>query len=152
MDMYDWINRSKITVGEFVIDFPQSKLIRDDKAAKLEPLAMELLCYLISRRGKYVNKRDLLINVWNGRYVSDNAIRRVIKKIRDALGDDPKAPSYIKTVPSKGYLLIAQVQIQDKVDESAIQAGPMPSTPSWRLGLWAFAMVLLVAAGIYVRV
>ncbi len=109
----DWLDDIKIKVGDFTIDFKQTRLYKDDEVIKLEPLTMELLCYLVKRKGHYVSQRELLENVWDGRIVSDNAIRRVVKKLRDALGDDVKAASYIKTVPTKGYLLIAEV-IQTK--------------------------------------
>ncbi|WP_394205009.1 winged helix-turn-helix domain-containing protein [Shewanella waksmanii] len=108
-----WLRANTVVVGEFVVDFKKTQISRNEQVIKLEPLAMELLCYLISRKGEYVNQKELLENVWNGRIVSDNAIRRVVKKLRDALGDEPKSPKYIKTVPNKGYLLIADVVIED---------------------------------------
>jgi transcriptional activator of cad operon len=110
--VFDWLGNEKITVGEFVIDFKKTRLSNQNGIIKLEPLVMELLCYLIARKGEYVSQRDLLENVWSGRIVSDNAIRRVVKKLRDALGDDVKAARYIKTVPNKGYLLIANINIE----------------------------------------
>ena len=128
MEIFDWLGDAEIIVGEFVVDFPQTKIVSNDRIVKLEPLAMELLCYLINRKGEYVSQRDLLENVWDGRYVSDNAIRRVVKKLRDSLGDDPKAPRYIKTVPSKGYLLIANVEIKEKASsDSDAQSGEATS-------------------------
>jgi len=111
---HNWLDDTIVKVGEFVVDFKQTRIYKDEIAIKLEPLTMELLCYLTNRKGHYVSQRELLEHVWNGRIVSDNAIRRVIKKLRDALGDDVKAARYIKTVPNKGYLLIAEVSYQPK--------------------------------------
>lgn len=114
-----WLEDKQVTVGQFQVDFKKTRLYNNDtsidnesKVIKLEPLTMELLCYLIKRHGHYVSQKELLDNVWDGRIVSDNAIRRVVKKLRDALGDDVKSPTYIKTVPSKGYLLIAEVSVE----------------------------------------
>ncbi|ALU43614.1 winged helix-turn-helix domain-containing protein [Pseudoalteromonas rubra] len=114
-----WLEDNQVTVGQFQIDFKKTRLYnteiaeeQENHVIKLEPLTMELLCYLVKRRGDYVSQKELLDHVWDGRVVSDNAIRRVVKKLRDALGDDVKSPTYIKTVPSKGYLLIAEVSIE----------------------------------------
>lgn len=114
-----WLEDNQVTVGQFKIDFKKTRLYnteiaeeQENHVIKLEPLTMELLCYLVKRRGDYVSQKELLDHVWDGRVVSDNAIRRVVKKLRDALGDDVKSPTYIKTVPSKGYLLIAEVNIE----------------------------------------
>ncbi|QTL36477.1 winged helix-turn-helix domain-containing protein [Pseudoalteromonas viridis] len=113
-----WLEGNQVTVGQFQIDFKKTRLYnihvapdQPDHEIRLEPLTMELLCYLVKRRGDYVSQKELLDHVWDGRVVSDNAIRRVVKKLRDALGDDVKSPTYIKTVPSKGYLLIAEVSV-----------------------------------------
>ena len=126
----DWLGRSTVVVGEFVVDFKKSRISRDEQVIRLEPLAMELLCYLVSRKGEYVNQRELLENVWNGRVVSDNAIRRVVKKLRDALGDEPKAPKYIKTVPNKGYLLIADVIVEEEPAQQHTTSAPIETPES----------------------
>lgn len=121
-----WFGTNAVVVGEFVVDFKKTQISRDEQIIKLEPLAMELLCYLVSRKGEYVNQKELLENVWNGRIVSDNAIRRVVKKLRDALGDEPKSPKYIKTVPNKGYLLIADVLVEDQENDTPDSDTPTP--------------------------
>ncbi|RZM84974.1 hypothetical protein C3B51_02270 [Pseudoalteromonas rubra] len=105
----EWLNGRKCKVGKYTINFKQTSLEDGDEVIKLEPLTMELLCYLVNCQGRYVGQRELLEHVWEGRVVSDNAIRRVVNKLRNALGDDAKSPQYIKTVPNKGYLLIASV-------------------------------------------
>jgi transcriptional activator of cad operon len=121
---FDWLGNSKITVGDFVVDFKKTRILNQNEVIRIEPLAMELLCYLIARKGEYVSQRELLENVWNGRVVSDNAIRRVVKKLRDALGDDVKAAKYIKTVPNKGYLLIANVNVEHETIASTGEDSP----------------------------
>jgi DNA-binding winged helix-turn-helix (wHTH) protein/Tol biopolymer transport system component len=120
----DWLGSSTVVVGDYAVDFKKSRISHGEEQIKLEPLAMELLCYLVSRKGEYVSQRELLENVWSGRVVSDNAIRRVVKKLRDALGDEPRDPKYIKTVPNKGYLLIADVLVDE---QDQIASGPETS-------------------------
>ena len=78
-------------------------------AFKLEPRPLEFLHYLAQHPGQLVSREQLLEQVWGKRHVSDDAIRGVVKKLREALGDNAKSPSYIKTVPLKGYILIARI-------------------------------------------
>ena len=70
--------------------------------------------------------------------VNDDALTRTLWKLRQALGDDAKAPKFIETVPKRGYRLIADVAILGGgVDHPAT-----PSRPP--LELVALGGVLLV--------
>lgn len=75
----------------------------------LEPKAMAVLVYLAARPGQVVSTDELIDAVWLGRPLGDNPVYKCIAQLRRALGDDPKAPTYIATVPKKGYRLIAPV-------------------------------------------
>jgi transcriptional activator of cad operon len=108
-----------VTIGDFVLDINQSTVSSAEKTIKLEPLALAFLCFLVSRSGQVVSRDELLRVVWSGRVVSDDSIRKVVKKLREAFLDDAKAPRYIKTIPLKGYCLIAPVLTAEK--ELAVQ-------------------------------
>jgi tetratricopeptide (TPR) repeat protein len=45
--------------------------------------------------------------VWPGVVVGDEALTQAIIKLRRALGDDPRAPRYVETIPKRGYRLVA---------------------------------------------
>ncbi|KGK00523.1 winged helix-turn-helix domain-containing protein [Thalassotalea sp. ND16A] len=97
------------TVGEFVVDFSLGKLFKQGVEIKLEPQSFELLRLFLTQKGRVVSREEILTNIWANRHVSDDAIRAVVKKLRLALGDDARNPTYIKTLPLKGYTLIAEV-------------------------------------------
>jgi DNA-binding winged helix-turn-helix (wHTH) protein/Tol biopolymer transport system component len=99
----------EVKIGEFVLNKTNSTLNRAGESIKLEPLALAFLCFLLENKGQIVSRESLLISVWGNRVVSDDAIRKVVKNLREALADDAKSPQYIKTVPLKGYCLIADV-------------------------------------------
>ena len=63
--------------------------------------------YLIEHRGRVVGRQELFDELWKGAFVTDNALTRVIKEIRDVTGDDAEAPRYLETVPKRGYRFIA---------------------------------------------
>ena len=75
---------------------------------KVEPLVMELLELLLTQPNKVVQKEHILDTLWQGKYVNDEALTKLVSKLRKALADDPKNPKFIKTVPKKGYLLICE--------------------------------------------
>ena len=100
----------KFRVGEWVVEPALNRISRGDVERRLEAKAMDLLVVLLTERGDVVSSDDLLARVWPGRIVESSNVHRRINQIRQALGDDPKNPIYIKTVVKRGYQLVADVQ------------------------------------------
>ena len=130
----------QLQIGEWRLNLQASSLHSGDESRKLEPQPFEFLRFLIAHRGEIVSREQLLASVWNNRVVSDDAIRRVVKKLREALGDDAKSPRYIKTIPLKGYSLIAEVS------EIPITPEQPPATPLTSKKGWAIIGALLLTA------
>ena len=76
----------------------------------LSPKVMDLLRLLASRPAELVSKEDILRELWPDVAVTDNAVTQAVSDLRHALGDDPVSPSYVQTVPRRGYRFIAAVQ------------------------------------------
>lgn len=94
----------------------KSQTLSDEHTTQiLEPLSVEVLAYFC-RNPNLMISRDLLIaEVWNGRIVTDNAVTRVITKLRKALADNSDSPRFIATFPKKGYKFVADVvQLEDQ--------------------------------------
>jgi TolB-like protein/Flp pilus assembly protein TadD len=70
---------------------------------------MQVLLFLIQQAGKKVTKHQILEHIWKDRFVADDILSVTISKIRKALGDNARSPTYIKTLPGEGYILIAKV-------------------------------------------
>jgi tetratricopeptide (TPR) repeat protein len=68
---------------------------------------MDLLLLLASRPHGVVTREEILEHLWPDVIVGDDALARAISKLRRALGDDPRAPRFIETIPKRGYRLIA---------------------------------------------
>ncbi|WP_341501375.1 winged helix-turn-helix domain-containing protein [Gallaecimonas sp. GXIMD4217] len=132
-------------LGEWLVRPDLNLLIQGDQEVALEPRAMVLLEALARQAGEAVSREALLDEAWPDIIVSDNALNQFIVKLRRALGDDAKNPSYIVTVPKKGYRLIA------KVEEARLNAVHIPSAlkseptakPRRRL-LWLYSLGVLV--------
>lgn len=70
---------------------------------------MRLLLCLAERAGEVVSIDDLLNQVWSDVVVAPDSVYQAVASLRRVLGDDPKQPTYIETVPRLGYRMVAPV-------------------------------------------
>jgi DNA-binding winged helix-turn-helix (wHTH) protein/TolB-like protein len=94
----------------FTLDPGERRLTRDGEEIYLQPKTFDTLFYLIERHGSLVKKEEILVALWPGVFVTENALTRCIKEAREALTDDAYQPRFIKTVPRVGYRFIAPVE------------------------------------------
>jgi DNA-binding winged helix-turn-helix (wHTH) protein/TolB-like protein/Flp pilus assembly protein TadD len=119
---------SRLQVGEWWVDPTTNELGRAGETLRIEPKAMEVLMALASRPGAAVGRSELLSAVWPGVVVGDEALTQSIIKLRKALGDNPRSPSYIETISKRGYRLIAPVRPADSVSGTG-GGGESPAPP-----------------------
>ncbi|MBV1910368.1 MAG: winged helix-turn-helix domain-containing protein, partial [Kangiellaceae bacterium] len=84
----------------------QQTLTFDQDVEQLEPMVVELLSYFCQNPSRIISRDELVDKVWLGRTITDNAVNRVVTKLRKALSDNPKQPKFIATLPKKGYKFI----------------------------------------------
>jgi TolB-like protein/DNA-binding winged helix-turn-helix (wHTH) protein len=70
---------------------------------------MRLLVCLAEHAGEVVSIDDLLNQVWSDVAVAPDSVYQAVASLRRVLGDDPKQPTYIETVPRLGYRMVAKV-------------------------------------------
>jgi transcriptional activator of cad operon len=70
---------------------------------------MRLLLCLAEHAGEVVSIDDLLDQVWSDVTVAPDSVYQAVTSLRRVLGDDPKEPTYIETVPRLGYRMVATV-------------------------------------------
>lgn len=146
-----------LQVGAWVVSLELNQISRAGECLRLEPKAIELLVFLARRKGDVVSREELLTALWPGVIVGDNALTQVVAKLRKALGDTAREPTYIEAISKRGYRLIASVEQPDRVADRRQPAGPADSgrsrLPMW-LGIAAGAltvMAILVAAWLVQR-
>jgi len=88
-------------------------LSRRGERMSVEPKALRVLFLLVAAPGTLLEKKTILGTVWKDTFVEESTLTRAIAILRKQLGDDPKAPKYIETVPTLGYRFIAQVRTVD---------------------------------------
>jgi DNA-binding winged helix-turn-helix (wHTH) protein/TolB-like protein/Tfp pilus assembly protein PilF len=130
----------RLRIGEWWADRSTNELGRDGDRLRIEPKAMEVLAVLAARAGEVVSREELLAAVWPGVVVGDEALTQSIIKLRRALGDNPRAPTYIETISKRGYRLIAPV--------GARAAAPAPRR-SRRLPATIAGVALAAAAAVF---
>ena len=117
-----------LRIGAWKIDPASSEISRGSEKARIEARTMRLLLCLAEHAGETVSIDDLLNEVWEGVNVSPDSVYQAITSLRRVLGDDPRQPTYIATVPRLGYRLLAPVSPSDSSNElapsDAAPAGP----------------------------
>lgn len=96
--------------NNFIIDTDNFSLKSDGKIIEVEPQVFNLIVYLIENKSKLVSRDELLENVWQGRIVLDATLNNHIKAARNVLGDDGQSQNVIKTIHSRGYQFVAEIQ------------------------------------------
>ena len=125
---------------------PETGILRDGTHTnRLEHRTATLLELLARNPKRLISQDEIIAKVWDGRNVSANSVAVAISDIRRALDDDPKAPTFIETVPKRGYRLIADVTLEQEPDNNIpdpVATGPRPVA---RLGLVGLSAMLALA-------
>src|SRR5262245_40748532 len=102
-------------MGPWRVDPTRDEISRDGTTVKLEPRTMRVLMCLARRAGEVVSVNELLDTVWKDLVVTQYSVYQAVAVLRRALGDDPKDPIYIASVPRRGYRLVAPVEAEAPV-------------------------------------
>ena len=94
--------------GNVVADFAHGQVVKKGQPVTLAAKELQLLRYLVDRRGTVVPREELLQNVWE--YQADVSSRTIdvhVAWLRHKLEDNPQVPQYIHTVRGVGYRFTA---------------------------------------------
>jgi TolB-like protein/DNA-binding winged helix-turn-helix (wHTH) protein/Flp pilus assembly protein TadD len=122
--------RGTFRFRDFVLDVAAYELRRNGRRVRLERQPMDLLILLMGRRGQLVSRSQIVEALWGKDVFVDveSGVNTAIRKLRQALRDAPDAPTFIETVPGKGYRFIAPVEVlPDAVDSPLPPAAAPPS-------------------------
>lgn len=98
-----------LRIGDWRVCPASGEISRNGQIVRLEVRAMRLLLCLAGHAGQVVSIDDLITDVWNGLNVSQDSVYQAVTSLRRVLGDDPRQPVYIETVPRLGYRLVSKV-------------------------------------------
>ena len=107
--------------GDFEFDEQTRQLRRGSIPVPLRGQCLELLALMIARPGELISREEIARTLWPDSHVEvDHGLDVLVSRLRTTLGDDPKAPRYLETVPRRGYRFVAKVS-SDR--EDAVPAG-----------------------------
>jgi len=158
----------RIRFGPFELDTSSGELFKLGQKLNLHGQPIEVLSILLERHGEVVTREEFCKRLWaEDTFVDfEHSLNTAIKKLRQALDDDPDKPRYIETLPKKGYRFIAQVEtvpnaaaagaeLGNSAGEASVASPPAllqteSEQPESRRWIWAVAAlaVLLVAAAV----
>jgi DNA-binding winged helix-turn-helix (wHTH) protein len=97
--------------GSFEVQLRNRVLLHKNYRVRIQRLPFQLLILLLERPGELVSRDVLCAALWSSEtFVEfDNSLYVAAAKLREALGDDPTNPRYVKTVSRQGYQFVADV-------------------------------------------
>ena len=121
--------RETLRFGDFELDVAAYELRRHGRAVRLERHPMDLLLLLVERRNDLVSRAEIVELLWGKDVFVDveTGVHTAMRKIRQALRDSAEAPTFIETVPGRGYRFIATVEVVGKPLEAV--PAPPPAAP-----------------------
>src|SRR5262249_42718101 len=116
----------KIRFDVFEFDPGTGELFKNGQPIRLQGQPARLLGILTGRPGELITRADIQKELWpDGRFVEfEHAINTAVKKVREALEDDPEDPRFIETLPKLGYRFLATVQRNTPDQAAAIIETP----------------------------
>jgi DNA-binding winged helix-turn-helix (wHTH) protein/TolB-like protein/Tfp pilus assembly protein PilF len=143
----------------FRLDARNHRLHRKDSGelVHLTPKVAELLTLFVQSRGRLLTKEEILDTVWADLIVEESNLSQSIFLLRKALGDDPKEPRFVLTIPNRGYQFICAVNeaaTEERSPKAALPPSPpaevpgpaQPATAVFSRKLFAIAMPLILSA------
>jgi TolB-like protein/DNA-binding winged helix-turn-helix (wHTH) protein/Tfp pilus assembly protein PilF len=123
--------------GLFKADLASGTLSRQGERVKLQEQPFRVLALLLERANQVVTREELRQALWSeDTYVEfEGSLNAALKRVRYALRDSPDNPTFIETIPKRGYRFIAPVEYLEPVapkesSRSVPVARPSPALPS----------------------
>lgn len=107
-------NRPAATLrfGAFELELERQELRYEGRALPIQPLPLKALLLLAEEPDTIVPRERFHRRLWPSSDSTDveRSLNHTIRKLRQTLGDDPKEPNFIQTVPHRGYRFIGAVK------------------------------------------
>lgn len=97
-------------INDWVMDVGENKLYRKGRETSVEPRLSNLLYFFAKNANQVFTRKELIQSVWDRAAVTDQVVTQSISELRKLLRDSREEnPSYVITVPKRGYKLVAEV-------------------------------------------
>lgn len=115
-------------IGSFELEMSSGDLRSENRRIRLQEMPRKILIALAERPGQVLSRAELHERLWPADTFVDfeDGLNTAMRKLREALRDDPQSPQYIETVRGRGYRLVAPVEV---VSEPAAETGTEQDSP-----------------------
>jgi DNA-binding winged helix-turn-helix (wHTH) protein len=131
-----------VRFGDFSLDRDRRLLTRGGEPVPLVRKAFDFLQLLVTERPRALSKEQIRDRVWPKTVVSESTLNSLVGELRAAMGDDARAPRYIRTVHGFGYAFAAEARDEEALSSGAATVAPSPARLSARL-LWEDRLIPL---------
>ena len=118
------VNNGSRTVrfGAFEADLHSGEVRKSGSRIKIQDQPFKVLQILLEHPGVLVTREELQTRIWPNENFGDfdHAVNVAVGKLRTALGDCADDPSFIETVPRRGYRFVA------RLEGATVEAPPAP--------------------------
>ena len=121
-----------IRFGGFQLRLQTGELSRNGTKNRLQGQPLQLLELLLEHPGQLVTREEIQQQLWpNGVVVEyEHSVNAAVKRLRTALEDHAENPTFIETIPRRGYRFIAPVENGAKAASPGIEERPMQAPAS----------------------
>jgi Tol biopolymer transport system component/DNA-binding winged helix-turn-helix (wHTH) protein len=145
--------------GVFELDPRNSELRKSGVRLKLQDQPYQVLLKLLDHRGELVSRQTLRSTLWPADTFVDfeTGLNTAVKRLRETLGDSADNPTFIETVPRRGYKFIAPVGTTVNQENTKLGPADRPEIPRRnvlrkRVTVFvAVAALLLMGVGMWYR-
>jgi DNA-binding response OmpR family regulator len=110
----DILKSDILKFGNLVVDFKKHAVLLDGENLNLTATEFELLSVFVNNPGKVLARDHIMDKIRGIEWEAfDRSVDVLISRLRQKLNDDPKIPSFIKTVWGMGYMFIGE-KIEDE--------------------------------------
>jgi DNA-binding winged helix-turn-helix (wHTH) protein len=122
--------RNYLHFGAFHLDVERRELFKDGLRIKVQSKVIEALLILAEHPSQIITREILRARLWpcDTQINYDANVNTTVNKLRHVLGDSHDRPSYVETIPRRGYTFIASAQF---VEQPAFVSG---ETNAWSVG------------------
>jgi TolB-like protein len=113
----------RLLFGDCTFDSGSRTLTRDGESVRMTGKAYQLLELLLAARPNPIEKTELFAKLWPDTFVSEANLASLVKEIRAAIGDDARAPRFVRTVHRFGYAFsgtVTETPERNSIDSIAV--------------------------------
>jgi tetratricopeptide (TPR) repeat protein/TolB-like protein/DNA-binding winged helix-turn-helix (wHTH) protein len=147
-------------LGDVLVEPLKGQVSGPAGAQHLPPKAVEVLLCLASDPGELVTRNKLLEAVWGSGKGSQEALGHAVSEIRHALDDHADDPTFIQTLPKRGYRLIITPELAADHSDSVVLGAKGGARPGdiglfenlQRRGVFETALAYLIVGWLLIQI